>query len=60
MAGLSKIPFRFLYGGLKPVLWLVIFTFLLADLFNKGRRSLFEFGWLQIYEEGLKQGFLFQ
>jgi energy-coupling factor transport system permease protein len=56
MLGLSKIPFRFLYAGLKPVIWLVIFTLILQALFTKEGSLLFEFGPLKIYEEGLKQG----
>ena len=35
MLGLSRIPFRFLYGGLKPVLWLVLFTLVLQLFFTK-------------------------
>jgi energy-coupling factor transport system permease protein len=56
MLGLSKIPFRFLYAGLKPVIWLVIFTLILQVLFTKEGSLLFELGPLKIYEEGLKQG----
>jgi energy-coupling factor transport system permease protein len=56
MLGLSKISFRFLYAGLKPVIWLVIFTLVLQVLFTKEGSLLFEIGPLEIYEEGLKQG----
>jgi energy-coupling factor transport system permease protein len=56
MLGLSKIPFRFLYAGLKPVIWLVIFTLILQVLFTKEGSLLVEIGPLKIYEEGLKQG----
>lgn len=56
MAGLSKIPFRFLISGLKPVLWLVIFTFFLHLFLTKEGNVIFELGWFTIYEEGLKQG----
>lgn len=57
MAGLSKIPPRFLIGGLKPVLWLVLFTFLLHLFLTKEGELIFELGWLKVYEGGLRQGF---
>jgi len=56
MLGLSRIPIRFLYGGLKPVLWLVLFTLVLQLLFTKQGNLLFEAGPLKIYEEGVRQG----
>jgi energy-coupling factor transport system permease protein len=56
MLGLSKIPFRFLYSGLKPVLWLVLFTFILQLFFTKEGQLLYEWGPIKIYEEGLRQG----
>ncbi|AIE58674.1 energy-coupling factor transporter transmembrane component T family protein [Bacillus methanolicus] len=56
MMRLSKISFRFLYGGLKPVLWLVVFTMLLHLFFTKEGQLLFELGPLKIYEEGLRKG----
>lgn len=56
MLGMSRIPVRFLYGGLKPVLWLVLFTLLLQLLFTKQGNIIFEMGPVKIYEEGLRQG----
>jgi energy-coupling factor transport system permease protein len=56
MMGLSKIPFRFLYAGLKPVIWLVVFTLVMQVLFTQEGSLLFKIGPLKIYEEGLKQG----
>lgn len=56
MVGLSKVPLRFLYGGLKPVFLLVIFTFLLHIFMTKEGDVILEWGWLKIYEEGLRQG----
>lgn len=56
MVGLSKVPLRFLYGGLKPVFLLVIFTFLIHIFMTKEGDVIFELGWLTIYEEGLRQG----
>ena len=56
MLGLSRIPFRFLYGGLKPVIWLVLFTFLLQVLFTNQGHIVYEIGPVKIYDEGLRQG----
>ncbi|MCH6269542.1 energy-coupling factor transporter transmembrane component T family protein, partial [Neobacillus citreus] len=56
MLGLSKIPIRFLYGGLKPIIWLVLFTFILQLFFTKGGSLIFHWGPVKIYEEGLKMG----
>ncbi|RID83429.1 energy-coupling factor transporter transmembrane protein EcfT [Peribacillus asahii] len=53
---LSKIKIRFLISGLKPVLLLIIFTFLVHILFTKEGKVLYQLGWLEIYEGGLRQG----
>ena len=56
MIALSKVPLRFIYTGLKPVLLLVIFTLFLHLFLTKEGEVLFRFGWITIYEEGLRQG----
>lgn len=53
---LSKIQFRFLFNGLKPILFLILFTFLLHIFFTKEGELLFELGWLKVYEGGVRQG----
>ncbi|MDQ0177325.1 energy-coupling factor transport system permease protein [Bacillus chungangensis] len=53
---LSKIPLLFFINGLKPILWLVIFTFILHLFFTKGGDVIFEFGIIKVYAAGLKQG----
>jgi energy-coupling factor transport system permease protein len=52
----SKIPIRYFIAGLKPILWLVMFTFLLHILFTKEGDLLFHFGIIKIYSEGVRQG----
>jgi energy-coupling factor transport system permease protein len=52
----AKISFRFLYGGLKPVLWLILFTLILHLLLTKEGAIIYQLGPIKIYEEGLKQG----
>ncbi|MBO0999438.1 energy-coupling factor transporter transmembrane protein EcfT [Bacillus sp. SD075] len=56
LISLSKIPLRYLYNGLKPIFFLIIFTFILHILFTKEGELLFEYGWFEIYEGGLIQG----
>lgn len=52
----SKVKISFLIGGLKPVMFLIAFTFLLHIFFTKEGDLLVELGFLKIYEEGLRQG----
>jgi energy-coupling factor transport system permease protein len=56
MLSLSKISIRFIMSGLKPVLWLVVFTLLLHLFLTKEGNLLFQWGWIEVYEEGIKQG----
>lgn len=53
---LSKIRLYFLINGLKPVFILMAFTFFLHLFFTQGGALLFSFGFLEVYEEGLRQG----
>lgn len=53
---LSRIKLYFLINGLKPVIFLMVFTFLIHILFTREGAVLVDFGFLKIYEEGLKQG----
>lgn len=53
---MSKIRLYFLVNGLKPVVILMAFTFLLHVLFTKEGAVLLDLGFLKVYEEGLKQG----
>lgn len=52
----SKVPIRFILGGLRIVLWLVLFTLVLHLFFTKEGDVLFQWGSISIYEGGLKQG----
>lgn len=52
----SKVPIRFILGGLRIVLWLVLFTLVLHLFFTKEGEVLFQWGAISIYEGGLKQG----
>ncbi len=53
---MSKIRLYFLINGLKPVVILIIFTFLLHLFFTREGAVIFEWKFFKIYEEGLRQG----
>lgn len=53
---LSRIRLYFLLNGLKPILFLVLFTLLLHIFFTKEGDIIFEWKIFKIYEEGLRQG----
>lgn len=53
---LSRINIYFLIKGLKPVLFLMVFTFFMHILFTKEGPVIADFGFLKIYEHGLRQG----
>lgn len=52
---LSRVPLQFLWNGLKPILILIVFTTVLHLWLTKGGAIVLEFGWLVIYEEGIRQ-----
>lgn len=55
---ISQIPLSYIYRGLKPVLWIILFTMILHVFTSKTGELLFEFGWIKIYSEGVIQGIL--
>lgn len=50
----SKIPPRYLYKGLKPVFFLIALTATLNIFMVKGGDLLFSYGFINIYEEGVR------
>ncbi|MDF2676628.1 MAG: cbiQ1 [Bacillota bacterium] len=54
----SKVPVKFVLKGLRPILMIIAFTFIINLLMTPGR-IIFELGFIKITEEGLKQaGFM--
>jgi len=53
---LSRIRLYFLINGLKPILFLMLFTFLLHIFFTQEGDLLWKWQFIEIYEEGLRQG----
>ena len=53
---ISKIRLYFLLNGLKPILFLLVFTFLLHIFFTREGDLLWKWQFIEVYEEGLRQG----
>ncbi|MEW9095647.1 MAG: energy-coupling factor transporter transmembrane component T [Clostridiaceae bacterium] len=51
---ISKVPFKFIYKGLKPIFVLIIITALLNVFMTSGGRPIYQGRFITIYEEGLK------
>lgn len=56
VVSLTRVPFSFLMKGLKPIIWIVIFTFLLHILMTHEGPVIFQLGVFKVYEGGLVQG----
>lgn len=54
-AKMSRIPFKMLMKGIKPLRVILILTFLLNLFFNNGTTLLAEWGFIRISYEGLSQ-----
>lgn len=52
----SRIRLYFLLSGLKPILFLIAFTLLMHLFFTREGALLVDWGFIKIYEEGLRQG----
>ena len=50
---LSKVPFKTMVKGLKPVVFIVVFTAVLNLFFTPGERNLVEIGFIRISDTGL-------
>ncbi|MFX3624240.1 MAG: energy-coupling factor transporter transmembrane protein EcfT [Ectobacillus sp.] len=53
---LSRIPVHYVLSGLKPILWIFLFTFFLHVFTTKEGELLFQIGWFSVYEKGFAQG----
>ena len=54
---ISRVPLRSLVRGLKPVLFIIIFTAVLNLFFTSGDHYLFQWGFLRVSESGLRNAF---
>lgn len=53
---LSGVPIHYLYKGLRPILWIIVITFILQILMTHEGDLLFHWGWIRIYTTGLIRG----
>ncbi|MCE4957838.1 energy-coupling factor transporter transmembrane component T family protein [Macrococcoides caseolyticum] len=53
---LSNLNFMFVFNGIKPILFLIIFTFLMHVFLTKGGATLFEWGIFNIQTNGILMG----
>ncbi|MGD8192744.1 energy-coupling factor transporter transmembrane component T family protein [Brevibacillus ginsengisoli] len=53
--GLSRISGKYIINGLKPVWWLIVFTVIIHLLTTKGGTVYFQWHWISIEEEGVRQ-----
>ncbi|WP_458415169.1 energy-coupling factor transporter transmembrane component T family protein [Schinkia sp. CFF1] len=53
---LSRVPVSYIYKGLKPILWIVLFTLVLHLFMTKGGDVVLDLGRFTIYEDGVRQG----
>ena len=53
---LSKIPVKFIFKGLRPLLFIILLTFFINLLFTPGETELFSFWFFRVTAEGLRQG----
>ncbi|HET7629019.1 MAG TPA: energy-coupling factor transporter transmembrane protein EcfT [Bacillales bacterium] len=53
---LSKVPFPYLYKGLRPIVWIVLLTFFLHVFMTHEGELLFHWGIIRIYEGGIIRG----
>ena len=56
-ARISKVKFKSLVRGLKPVLFIIIFTAIMNLFFTPGENYIFELGFLRVSAEGLRNAF---
>lgn len=52
---LTRIPLLFILKGLKPIIWIIIFTMFFHVFLTKEGNLLFQFGFIEVYEEGIIQ-----
>lgn len=55
---LSQLSWRYLWNGLRMILFLIIFTLLLQLFFNRDGDLLVSFGPFAIYSEGIRMGLI--
>ncbi|WP_096155940.1 energy-coupling factor transporter transmembrane component T family protein [Bacillus sp. FJAT-45066] len=52
---LTKISPSFILKGLKPIIWIILFTMIFHVFLTKDGQLLFKLGFLEVYKEGIEQ-----
>jgi energy-coupling factor transport system permease protein len=50
---IAKLPFKYVYKGLKPIFAIVLITAVLNIFMTSGEHLVFQFGFIKVYREGL-------
>lgn len=53
---ISKVPLGYIVKGLKPILFLLLFTAILNVFFTSGEHMLFQWNMIKISQEGIRKG----
>src|SRR5699024_6401784 len=53
---LTDIKFSFFINGVKPMIWLILFTVVLQVLFTSGGETYFQWGPIMVTSQGLLNG----
>ena len=51
----SRIPLSYYFKGLIPILWMILFTTILHITMTKEGEIIFQWHWLAIYSDGIRQ-----
>ena len=54
VAASTGVHLRFLVKGLKPIMFIILFTFILNMFFQTGGETLFQLGFIRVSEDGLR------
>lgn len=55
LIGLSKLPLKLYWRGIKPLFWIILFTVVIQLLFSSGGHVYWQWGWLAITSGGFHQ-----
>lgn len=53
----SNIPVNYVLKGVRPLRWIILFTFVINIFFIRGGDILWQLGFLKIYEQGIRTAF---
>lgn len=54
---ISNIPLKYVLKGIKPLRWIILFTFVINIFFIKGGEVLWQLAFLKICEQGIRTAF---